>query len=147
MAKILVCYYSKGGNTKAMAEIVAKAAQDAGGEVTVKRAQDTTKEDLLAADAAAFGSPDYFSYVAGQIKVVFDEAFTVKDRLSGKAAICFLSHGGGKGAAPFTNLVSAVGFSLISPCLTCEGAPAGAVVEQLRALGRALVSAVGTARV
>jgi len=140
--KVLITYYSRSGNTAAMAKILAKAVEDAGAEAVVKKAGETATEDLVAADAVAVGSPDYFSYVAGQVKSVFDEALSEKSKLSGKPGACFASHGGGaKVKAPFEHLVEAVGLKLVAPCVLSHNAPAGKTVDEIHSLAKALVDA------
>ena len=144
MAKVLVSYYSKSGNTEAMAKIVADAAKAAGARVTLMRAEATTNKDLADADAIALGSPDYFSYPAGYMKVVFDQALSVKEKLSNKPAICFLSHGGGgKAKKPFEDLTKAIGLKLIAPCVLSQEAPAGEAVDALKKAGKSLAEAAG----
>jgi NAD(P)H dehydrogenase (quinone) len=144
MARVLIAYYSKSGNTEAMAGILGEAVRAAGAETTLKRAEDTEKSDLVAADAVAIGSPDYYSYPAGQVKVIFDEALEVKSKLSGKPALCFASHGGGgKLKKPFEDLMKAIGLKLVAPCVLCQEAPAGEAVEEIRKAGKALVGAIG----
>jgi len=142
--KVLVTCYSKSGNTAAMARILARAVEEAGAEVVVKDAADTANDDLVAADAVAVGSPDYFSYVAGQVKIIFDEALAEKSKLSGKPGACFSSHGGGaKVKAPFEHLVEAIGLKLVAPCVLSHNAPAGKTVDEIHSLAKALVEAAG----
>ena len=60
MAKVLVCYYSRGGNTERMSRAVAEgAAQAKGAEVTTKAVADVRAKDLLGYDElwAAAGTP------------------------------------------------------------------------------------------
>ena len=144
MVKVLITYYSKTGNTAQMAEIVAEAAAvgKAGGEAIVKEVVETSNDDLLAADAVAIGSPDYFSYVAGQVKILFDEALSIKSKLSGKPGACFASHGGGaKVKGPFEKLIAAVGLAPVAPCVLSHNAPAGKTVDELHSLASSLVEA------
>jgi len=141
MASVLISYYSKSGNTEAMAQILAEAVKSAGAQATVKRAEDTTNKDLVEASAVALGSPDYFSYVAGQVKIIFDEALEVKSNLSAKPSLCFLSHGG-KAKGPFENLMKAVGLTLVCPCVMSQSAPAGVTVDEIKKAGKALVAAL-----
>jgi NAD(P)H dehydrogenase (quinone) len=76
MANVLVVYHSGTGNTKAMAEAVAVGAKEATGvNVIVKEAEQASVNDLIIADAIAFGSPTYFSYMAGALKAIFDKAY------------------------------------------------------------------------
>ena len=65
---ILISYYSQQGHTRAMAEAVARGAQSAGA-VTVKllNVDETTKEDLLAADAIIVGSPVHNANASAEV--------------------------------------------------------------------------------
>ncbi len=57
---ILIAYYSKSGNTQAMAEAVAKGAESVNGvSMRLKSIQEVTQEDLLEADAVILGCPVY----------------------------------------------------------------------------------------
>jgi len=96
MARVLVVYHSLGGNTKQMAEALAAGARGvAGTEVVLKTGLEATVEDLLACDAVALGSPDYFSYIAGGLKDFFDRAFyPSQGKVTGKPAVTFGSAGG-----------------------------------------------------
>lgn len=75
MAKVLIIYHSHTGNTEAMAKAVYEGASAAGATVTMKKAADTTGDDLLGCDAVAFGTPNYFNYMAGTMKDFFDRAW------------------------------------------------------------------------
>jgi NAD(P)H dehydrogenase (quinone) len=58
MLKVLVVYDSRTGNTKKMASAVAEGAKKVSDvEVTVKKAEQTSPDDFLAADAIVMGSP------------------------------------------------------------------------------------------
>ena len=57
-----------------------------------------TMKEFMSADAVALGTPDYFSYVAGTIKTLFDDIYLwdkAGELVKGKPAVLFLSHGGG----------------------------------------------------
>ncbi len=101
MPKIIVIYHSQQfGNTRVLAEALAEGAREGGGEVTLINTNErrVTLDEFLAADAVAIGTPDYFSYVAGTIKTLFDDIY-LWDRsgnpVKGKRAALFFSHGGG----------------------------------------------------
>jgi flavodoxin len=57
MARMLVIYHSRTGNTAKMAEAVAQGARSAGAEVVAKIAAETTVDDLKQADGIIIGSP------------------------------------------------------------------------------------------
>jgi len=66
---VLISYYSKTGNTQAMAEAVARGASSVQGvKVVLKTTGETTTADLLAAGAIIVGSPVYNANVAPQVQ-------------------------------------------------------------------------------
>jgi NAD(P)H dehydrogenase (quinone) len=91
MAKILVIYHSMTGNTAKMAEAVAQGARSAGADVAVKKAIDTTLDDLLRADGIIIGSPTYYGLMAAEIKQLFDRSSEVRGRLEDKVGAAFTS--------------------------------------------------------
>jgi NAD(P)H dehydrogenase (quinone) len=103
MGKILVIYHSQQyGNTKILAEAIAEGVREAGAEVNLINTNErrVTIKDILAADAVAIGTPDYFSYVAGTIKTFFDDIYLwdqAGESVKGRPAVLFCSHGGGGG--------------------------------------------------
>jgi len=73
---ILIVYHSQTGRTKTMAQAVAKGAKSIENISTIlKEARETTLNDLLNSDGLAFGSPEYFGYMAGAIKDLFDRTY------------------------------------------------------------------------
>jgi NAD(P)H dehydrogenase (quinone) len=113
MPKILVVYDSKSGNTETMALAVAKGAEKAGDlEVTVKRVEQTTNSDLLAADGIIIGSPTYFGQMSAKLKALIDESVQVHTQLTGKVGGAFTSSGGAASGGE-TTLMSIVQAMLI----------------------------------
>ena len=97
MAKVLVVYHSETGNTKAMAQAVAEGVKEVPGvQVMLKEADGASISDLVNADAVAFGSPTYFSYMAGVVKAIFDKAYLSRSQMRGKPFAAFASGGGGE---------------------------------------------------
>lgn len=91
MAKGIVVYYSRSGNTKQMAEIIAKAMNEAGLPTECKSVEKVKAEDLLGYDAIVVGSPTYYGHMAGPIKDLFDESVTFHGQLDGKVGAAFSS--------------------------------------------------------
>ena len=59
-----------------MAEAVARGVSETeGAELILKRAFDTTAADIRDCDAVVFCSPEYFGYMAGAIKDLFDRTY------------------------------------------------------------------------
>jgi len=97
MPKILIVYHSLSGNTEKMAKAFADGAKSiAGTEVVLKRAQDANLDDLLGCNAVAFGTADYFSYIAGALKDFFDRTFfPSQGKVTDKPYASFATGGGG----------------------------------------------------
>jgi NAD(P)H dehydrogenase (quinone) len=113
MAKILIVFDSKSGNTETMALAVAKGAEKAGDlEVTVKRVEQTTNSDLLAADGIIMGSPTYYGLMSAKLKAVIDESAKIHEKLTGKVGGAFTSSGGTASGAE-TTLLSIIQAMLI----------------------------------
>ncbi len=105
MVKVLVVYDSKTGNTEKMALAVAKGAEQASDvEVTVKKAGQTSLDDLLAADAIVMGSPTYFGQMSAKLKALIDESVKVHKKLAGKVGAAFTNSGGTASGAETTLL-------------------------------------------
>ncbi|MCP4180977.1 MAG: flavodoxin family protein [bacterium] len=91
MTKVLVIYYSRTGNTKKMAESVAKGANEAGAEVTLKPVDGTNYKEMLDYDGIIIGSPVYYGHSAGVIRSLIDESVKIHGRLDGKIGGAFAS--------------------------------------------------------
>ena len=92
MLKVLVIYYSRSGNTKNMAELIAegvKAEKDV--EVEVKAVQETRVEELIEADGIVIGSPTYYGTMASEVKKFIDDSVKFHGRLEGKIGGAFSS--------------------------------------------------------
>jgi NAD(P)H dehydrogenase (quinone) len=91
MSKAIVIYYSRSGNTKKMAEIVAEGINKEGVEAEAKDVSDVLPQDLLKYDAIVIGSPTYYGTMAAQIKKLLDETVEFHGKLEGKAGAAFSS--------------------------------------------------------
>ncbi len=146
MKRILIVYHSQQkGNTRQMAELVAKGCRDVSGvEVELVNVNES-RVDMVAAeraDAYALGSPDYFTYMAGGLKQFFDDLYIADlagRKVKGKPYVAFLTHGGGGGAiASIEKLAEALELVKVAPSVVCQGAPTGDAVDQSIQLGKAL---------
>jgi multimeric flavodoxin WrbA len=76
MITILIVYHSQSGNTLKMAQAVERGAGEIEGvEVILKKAFDTDEKDLLDCDGLVLGSPEYFGYMSGALKDLFDRTY------------------------------------------------------------------------
>jgi len=74
--KLLIVYHTQGVRTEQLAQAVLKGALSVEETATtLKRAFDTTEQDLLEADAIIFGTPENFGYMSGALKDLFDRTY------------------------------------------------------------------------
>ena len=123
MAKGIVIYYSRSGNTKEMAEIIAKSMNDAGLKTECKSVEKVHAEDLPTYDAIAIGSPTYYGHMASPIKILIDGLVSRHGALDGKVGAAFTSSaniGGGNE----TTIIGIIEALLIAGCIV-QGDPGG----------------------
>jgi NAD(P)H dehydrogenase (quinone) len=103
--QVLVMYYSRSGNTKALAEHVAEGvAQVAGVTCLLKPADAVTREDLLSSDGIIAGSPVYFGAMAAELKAVFDKYVGIRNKMGDKVGAAFATSGDATGGKETTML-------------------------------------------
>lgn len=109
MKKVLVAYYSKGGNTKKMAELIAEGLKSKGVDVTVDSVENINVDSLPEYDGYIVGSPNYFGTMAYPVKKFFDESVKYFKKLEGKVATAFCSTGmiGGGGETVCLDILKA----------------------------------------
>jgi len=102
MAKILILYHSQTGNTEAMAKAIEAGVKKERIEVSMKKIQDASVDDLLEPDGIMIGSPTYFAAPTAKVKNFIDESIKHFGKLEGKVGAAFSSSGdlgGGSEAA------------------------------------------------
>lgn len=91
MAKGIVVYYSRSGNTEKMAKTVAEAMNAEGLKTDCKAVDEVKAQDLLEFDAIVIGSPTYYGQMAGPLKQLIDETVSFHGKLDGKVGGAFSS--------------------------------------------------------
>jgi NAD(P)H dehydrogenase (quinone) len=98
--QVLVLYYSRTGNTKKLAEEIAKGVQKVEEvKCVVKSTFEVTKEDFLSSDGIIAGSPVYFGTMAYPVKEIFDKFVGIRGEMEDKIGAAFTTAGdlsGGK---------------------------------------------------
>jgi multimeric flavodoxin WrbA len=150
MVKALVLFHSQENmNTILMAEAVAEGLREAGCEVDLFNTNDGRYDiaEFPQYDCVAFGSPDYYSYVAGNLKQFMDDHYIADVRkgiegLKGKPYVLFYSHGGGgKVIDAMKGIFKRVG-TMVGKPVGARGRPNAQVLAQCRALGKDLAKVV-----
>jgi NAD(P)H dehydrogenase (quinone) len=93
MAKILIIYQSKTGNTEKMAKAVEAGAKREGVTVVRKRLEEASVDDLPQFDGVILGSPTYFASCTAEVKRFIDDSVKHYPNLAGKVGAAFSSSG------------------------------------------------------
>ena len=93
MKGALIIYYSRSGNTKKMAELIAEGIKKEGVDALVKDIKDLAAEELFDYEAIVIGSPTYYGTMAAQVKQLLDDSVKFHGRLEGKIGAAFASSG------------------------------------------------------
>jgi NAD(P)H dehydrogenase (quinone) len=105
MPTLMVVYYSRSGNTYAMAEAIANAAREVPGvTVDLRPVADTSPDDMLQAAGIILGSPVYYGTMAAEVKRLIDDSVCYHGRMDGKVAGAFATSGGIHGGVETTVL-------------------------------------------
>jgi len=149
-------YYSKSGNTRQLAEAVAKGVQDVQGVTcVVKAAHDVTKDDFLNSQGIIAGSPVYFGTMAAELKSVFDRFVGLRSKMGGKVGAAFATSGDASGGKE-TTLLSILQAMLINGMIiagdpldatghygtSCVGAPDSQTQANAAKLGKRVAELV-----
>ena len=123
MAKGIVVYYSRSGNTKAMAEIIAEAMNEAGLKTDCKAVADVKSDDVFGYDAIVMGSPTYYGQMAAPMKGLIDDLVSRHGQLDGKIGGAF-SSAANIGGGNETTIMGIIEAMLISGMIV-QGDPSG----------------------
>jgi len=91
MAKVLVIYYSRSGNTKKMAEKVCEGIKKEGVDVILQDVKEVKVDGLLEYNGIIVGSPTYYGTMAAELKKLLDESVKFHGKLDGKVGAAFAS--------------------------------------------------------
>ncbi|MEJ2191034.1 MAG: flavodoxin family protein [Nitrospirota bacterium] len=146
--QVLVLYYSKGGNTRKLAEEVARGVESTGAKAVMRNTGEVTKDDFLNAAGIIAGSPVYFGVMAWELKKIFDEFVGTRRKMEGKVGAAFATGGhptGGKETTIFSILQCMLiyGMAVVGDPMSasghygvgCVGAPDEQAAEHGRLLG------------
>jgi len=154
--QILVLYFSKGGNTRKLAEAILKGVERVDGiEGVLKHTDDVTKEDFVSSEGIIAGSPVYFGVMAAQLKKIFDEFVGVRKKMEGKIGAAFATSADPSGGKE-TTMMSIIQVMLIYGMVivgdpmaatghfgtACVGAPDSGSLENGMKLGQRVAELV-----
>ena len=139
MKKVSIIYWSCGGNIEVLANVMAESAREEGAEVTVKNVADATLDDVLNADAVAFGSPaaDSTKIEQTEMQPFINKLSDLSSAKKEKDCILFATYGWIQDTFMeiWKNQMKSFGFNLIGD-LAVKESPTKAQVEYIKELGK-----------
>jgi len=144
MVQVLVLYYTRAGNTEALAKAVAEGARQVEGvSVVIKRVDYATVQDLISCNAVAFGSPNYFGYMAGFMKEFFDKAWEIRGSVKGKLAAAFTCGGSTSDSALISieRMMDSFGFEKAAKGVVSSRRSVDQDLDKCKTLGKTLAEA------
>lgn len=101
--QVLVLYYSRGGNTRKLAEAVSQGVESVDGvRCLLRSTQEVSKEDFIESGGIISGSPVYFGVMAAELKKVFDDFVGVRTKMEDKVGAAFATGGDASGGKETT---------------------------------------------
>jgi NAD(P)H dehydrogenase (quinone) len=154
--QVLVMYYSRSGNTKKLAEEIARGVKEVRGvSCIVKPASEIKKEDFLSSDGIIAGSPVYFGTMAAELKAVFDKLVGIRKKMGDKVGAAFATSGDPTGGKETTiiSIIQALmiyGMIIVGDPLdatghygvACTGAPDEKTVSNAKKLGKRVATLI-----
>jgi NAD(P)H dehydrogenase (quinone) len=148
--QILILYYSKGGNTRRLAEAVAAGVEEVPQATAVlKKTDEVSQDDFTFSQGVIAGSPVYFGTMASRLKQVFDDFVGVRRQMEGKVGAAFATSSdpsGGKETTIMSILQAMLIYGMVvvgDPLsatghygVACAGTPDNAILANGRKLGR-----------
>lgn len=98
MSNLLIIYHSQAGSTESLVQAVKLGAERTEGvNIVLKKAADVGENDLMTAKVIVICSPEYFGYMAGMIKDMFDRTYEqVREKTAG-VPYCLVIRAGNDG--------------------------------------------------
>lgn len=101
--QVLVLYYSRSGNTRALAEAVSQGVESVDGVHCLLRSTDeVSKKDFSESSGIIAGSPVYFGVMAAELKRIFDDFIGVRRQMENKVGAAFATGGDASGGKETT---------------------------------------------
>lgn len=143
---LLIVYHSQTGNTERLATAVEHGAREISG-VQVKRlpAFRATAADIIQCRVLVICSPEYFGYMSGAVKDLFDRTYEQsRDFTAGKPYAIVISAGNdGTGAlSSIERIAAGYRFRKIQDPIVARGPILPSILDQCRELGKTLAAGI-----
>ncbi|MDD4295074.1 MAG: flavodoxin family protein [Candidatus Omnitrophica bacterium] len=87
--KMVVLYYSRGGTTQKMAQIIRDALKEKGADADLFSVEQVKAKELLEYDGIIIGSPTYYGTLASEVKKLLDDTVSYHGKFDGKVGAAF----------------------------------------------------------
>lgn len=150
-------YFTKGGNTKKLAEEIAAGVRSVEGvSCLLKPISAVSKEDFLESDGIIAGSPVYFGVMAAELKALFDQFVGVRKRMGDTKVGAAFATGGAPSGGKETTIMSILQAMLIYGMIVvgdpldatghygvaCVGSPDAQTIGDAQKLGKRVATLV-----
>jgi len=145
---VLIVFHSQSGNTRKLAEAVAKGvAETAGSKVSFKHAAVTTAKDIRECDAIVICSPEYLGYMAGVVKDLFDRTYEElkDDKRSLKKPYSVVISAGNDGTFALTRIdriCKGYRFKKVQHPIVCKGQITNEILSKCNELGKTIAEGI-----
>lgn len=144
--ELLIVYHSQSGNTERLAVALEQGALKVDGVGTCRmKAQAVTASDFRDCRGLVVCSPEYFGYMAGAVKDLFDRTYEeIKDQVIGKSYTIVISAGNdGTGALHSIERII-LGYRLrkVQEPIIFRGTVTEDMLEKCRSLGQTLAAGI-----
>lgn len=154
--QVLVIYYSGSGNTKKLAQEIAKGVQKIEDvKCVLKSTSEIAEDDFLNSDGIIAGSPVYFGTMAAELKEIFEKFVGIRGEMEDKIGAAFATSAdpsGGKETTIFSIIQAMLiyGMMVVGDPLdatghygvSCIGAPDRETASNAAKLGKRVASLV-----
>ena len=143
---LLIVYHSQSGTTERLAQAIEEGAcRVPRVKVVCMKAADVTAYDFEACRCIVLCSPEYFGYMAGAIKDLFDRTYEkVRDKVSGKSYSVVISAGNdGTGAlTSIERIIAGYKLKKIQEPIIWKGELNDNILETCARLGQTLAAGI-----
>ncbi len=148
MSNILILFHSQTGNTERLARAVLQGVEETENTRAIfRKAVDTEAKDLKACNALVICSPEYFGYMAGAVKDVFDRTYEElkDDPAVHKKPFCIVISAGNDGTGALTHIeriCKGYGFKKVQNPIICKGPITEEMLVRCVELGKTIAEGV-----
>lgn len=143
---LLIIYHSQAGATESLANAIKNGADRIDGVSSVlKRAWDVDYQDLGATKAIIICSPEYFGYMAGAIKEMFDRTYErIRESCAGKpyALVVRAGNDGLGSLQSMERIIKGLGWRPVQAPVISTGRIREEDLEACRELGQTLAAGI-----